>query len=168
MRKQKNGDATCGCTAQNQFIRAIAACLLLCLLAVAGCKGGHPELVGSWRLAEIDGKLVDAHSASSKDIPTFELLDTGTFTMTTFSTVGTWSVDSTKLVLHAEKYNGQTREQFKAEMTSKYPGDASMQKMADQAFADFTLTIDKGGKSLSTKAGEMTQTYHRFATRTPQ
>ncbi len=152
--------------ARRQLLLLIVASLIA--LALVGCGGNKgKDLVGIWRLSAINGKELDAHTKGAGELPGFELRDTGTFTMPSFTTAGSWSMDGNKLTLHAEKYNNQGKEEFQKETLKKYPNDPAMQKIAEQVFADFVLTLEADGHTLTSKTGQNSQSFRRVATRTP-
>ena len=147
----------------------LARVLLTALFVFAffGCGSKGKDLVGIWRLTAINGKELNSHAKGAGELPGFELRDTGTFTMPSFGTSGTYTVDGNTLTMHAEKYNNQSKDEFMKEMAQKHPNDSAMQKLGEQLFADFVLQLDADGKTLTAKTGQNSQSFRRVATRTP-
>jgi hypothetical protein len=115
------------------------------------------DLAGKWLLATIGGvKMPPGASAGDQAI---DILPNGNFSWPSLSITGKWKADDARLILHPEKYDGKTPEQFRAETQAKYPSDAAMQKIADKVFEDLKLTIGADSTTLSIDMGGTVQTF---------
>ena len=122
-------------------------------------KPSSDNLLGTWEIATVSGVKVDPRSMGEDSLVRFELKPDGKCTM--HPAEGTWSVDGDKLVLHTVTYNGQTREQFLADAEKRFPGDASMKKVADKEYEDLKLQISPDSTSLALSLSGVTIKYVR-------
>jgi hypothetical protein len=121
------------------------------------------DIAGKWQLTSIGGvKMTTASGVVEQDI---DVLQNGTFSWPSLSITGTWKADGNNLLLHPEKYDGKTAEQFRAETQAKFASDPAMQKIADKVFEDLKLSVGADYTTLSIDLGGNLQTYTKRSTK---
>lgn len=118
--------------------------LALFALVVVGCHR-NSDLVGTWNVVTLSGQpLTDQWRPM---VPTLTLQSDGQFQVTKINLHGTWTVEDSAVVLHAETGHG-----------------SSAQRDSD---LDQKLTLSEDRKTLSMKYNQYTLTLQKQATPTP-
>lgn len=149
--------------AKPNYIRIVFAVTIVVVISLIAAalfqRQGSSDLVGTWQLATLGGRKVDAATAGSDQH--LEILQNGTFRWPSLQASGTWTTDGSNLLLHTDKYDGKTQEQFRAETQAKFPSDPSMLKIADKVFEDVKLSIGADSATLSLNFGGIPQTFRK-------
>lgn len=140
---------------------ASAVLLLAVVLFAAMPHENYDYLIGTWRLYSVNGRLLDPDAEKTDETAVLQIEAGNRYTIGPFK--GKWHVENGRIVLHTETYNGQTQQAFRADAAAKYPGDDSMQQVADKLFVDEKCDIGVNAASITITLGGLSQEYRRDA-----
>jgi len=153
---------------QIRLLFILTGIILIAVIATAVLRGsgqGDSDLQGTWQIIKIGPNKVAGAAAEGQQI---ELHSDGTFIWPAFQSSGKWAVSGAVITLTTEKYNGKTKAEFLAESQAKYPGDSSMQKIAEKVFEELKLTVKPDHSEIAIEFGGASQVYRKKGLHAPQ